>query len=105
MAMQSDFIDLSRSKFDSNSKKLRTQTIELLIVVMFIITLLIGFGVFMNASKAADFRANELGLRNNSAHQILPGTLGTLAINKNVPQLPVIQLWQDENDNSCELKT
>ena len=105
MAIPSDFIDLSQSKFETRIKRSRTRTIEWLIAVMFIVTLLIGSGVFLKVSNAADYRVNGKGLPQDNVQRISPGTLGTIVVNNKLQQLPARQLMEDETDSSCELKT
>lgn len=97
-----DFYTFS-SKFPARRSRIRV--FEWLIAAVFIITLLIGSGVFLKVSNAADNRVEKKDSIKQNTQSLVPGTLGAMTAKQKLQHLPVQSFSEDVDDNSCELKT
>lgn len=103
--MRSDSFDFYTFSSKFPARRSRTRVIEWLIAAVFAITLLISSGVFLKVSNAADNRVQKKEQHNKNVQTIVPGTLGTLTAKKKILQLPLQDLSEDMDNNSCELRT
>lgn len=103
--MKSESCDFYTFSTKFTTKRSRVRVIEWLIAAVFAFTLLISSGVFLKVSNAADSRVQEKERHNRNFQTIVPGTLGVIAKKKQVSRLPLQNLTEEMDDNSCELKT
>lgn len=73
--MSQDSFDLFKSHDMSHLQRARMRWVELFIMVLFVVSLLIGFGVFMGASKAADARVLSIAGITLDPPSVIPGTM------------------------------
>ena len=106
---------LFKSPHNPQLSQSRMRWVEWLIAVLFVITLLIGSGIFIEASNAADVKIknhNELIL---NPHAVVPGTMRNYDVSQDqdISQNQVVhKKYQslannssyEVEDNSCELK-
>lgn len=92
----------SSSLFHNNRSKLRWM--EWLIAVLFIVSLLIGSGIFIKASNAANLKTEPHAGLSYGEISTIPGSMRLLAEKQNqqVGNSPTVIYV--ESDDSCELK-
>ena len=102
--MQSGSPDLFKLNSPLPVRHSRLRLIEWLIAVMFIVTLLIGSGVFFQVSNAADNRLRVQSAKKLKSSAIAPGTIGMMSVVKNESKQLKPGLVNAMDDTSCELK-
>ena len=102
--MSSDSFDYFKSSHGAHMSRSRLRWIEWLIAILFMVTLLIASGVFIEVSKAADVRTRSSKDMVLDPQAVIPGTIHSeKPVRKSSPaRLPNIGTEMD--DNSCELK-
>ena len=88
----------SPSQFQNNRNK--TRWMEWFIAILFVVTLLIGSGVFVKASNAADLKIQQHGKLAYRELETVPGAMRVLKAQE-PKSSPVVYM---ESEDSCELK-
>ena len=107
--MSLESFSLFKSPHKPQLPQARMRWIEWFIAVLFVITLLIGSGIFIEASNAADLKYKNHSELVLDPHAVVPGTMRDYHISqKQVAQKQYKSLTNNSpyevEDNSCELK-
>ena len=96
--------DFSKSSglFHNNRSKVRWM--EWVIAVLFVVTLLIGSGIFIKASNAADLKKKQHGELLHSEIDTIPGSMRFIARNDGDKEDESPAVIYVESGDSCELK-
>jgi len=102
MKLESSNSFRSSHLFHNNRNKLRR--IEWFIAIFFIVSLMIGSGIFIKASNASNLKAKNYPNFSDSGSGIIPGSMRTNYTSGDQPveQRSAVQFADD--DTSCELK-
>lgn len=102
MKLHSSGIFRSSGLFHNNRSRMRW--LELLIAVLFIVSLLIGSGIFVKASNAASMKTMSYNGLHFSEIETIPGTMrsiGNMDLDQGKRASSDIYI---ESEDSCELK-
>ena len=102
MKLQSLGIFKSNQLFQKDRSKLRWM--EWLIAIFFIVTLLIGSGIFVKASNAADLKVKNYHSFSLNKYATIPGAMHAIYQTAKTPVAQAAMLTSVEDDDSCELK-
>ena len=92
----------SSSLFQNNRNKLKRM--EWFIAIFFIVSLLIGSGVFIKASNAASVKSRSHSHLSHSEVATIPGSMRLMGVNKKEQASTESSVIYVESDDSCELK-
>jgi len=103
--MSSESFGLFKTTHSSLVPQARLRWIEWLITVLFIVTLLIGSGIFIEASNAADAKYKNSKPMVLDPKAVIPGTIHKEQPGSHQSRLPALNKSNDMEDDSCELKS